>query len=568
MATSSVNRVIQHISHVLTTESRSDGQLLGCFVEHRDEDAFAALVRRHSPMVWGVCRRLLDHQDAEDATQAAFLVLVHKAASVVPREMVANWLYGVAHQIALQARRTAARRNTRERQVTEMPEPAVVQQHLWHDLRPLLDQELSRLPVKYRILIVLCDLEGKTRKEVARQFGLPEGTVAGRLARARTMLAKRLAKHGLAVSGGALATVLAQNAASASVPASVVSASIKAASLVAGGQFVTSGAISVKVAALTEGALKSMLITKLKVVMVLLVVAAALSGAAGLIYNTQASEQPIAEGATEKADDKKPLAAKKDEKPKSDKERLQGTWKVVYGDERDGKCTFTFTTSEITIKTQQPLAKEPATTYLRFRLDEMTNPKGIDVEEGRPGEWKGEWALGIYSLDGDTLRICVNRKKGERPAALFNVKPEDSFFVVLKREPKGSPVMPFEPTKTSNPKGSPDAMSPPAPVPVPSAQPMTAEPLAVVVNSRRFKMPFNVEKVVQEITLLVSSDGGKSWERRETVSRNNRGEFMVVVPKDGEFLFSVETVDAAGRSHKTPPLSRVIVRTGETPEKD
>src|SRR5207249_6723472 len=129
------------------------------------------------------------------------------------REMVANWLYGVAHQTALKAKATAARRKERERQVTEMPEPAVVEKDPWRDLQPFLDEELSRLPDKYRAILVLCDLESKTRKEAARQLRVPEGTVAGRLARARTMLARRLARHGLAVSGGALAAVVSEQAA-------------------------------------------------------------------------------------------------------------------------------------------------------------------------------------------------------------------------------------------------------------------------------------------------------------------------------------------------------------------
>src|SRR5438128_10056660 len=142
-----------------------DGELLCGFLERRDEAALAALVKRHGPMVWGVCRRLLSHHDAEDAFQATFLVLVKKAASVVPRELVGNWLYGVAHQTALQARRTAARRRAREVQVKAMPDTAAAQQDQWRDVQPLLDQELSRLPDIYRAVLVLCDLEGRTRKE-------------------------------------------------------------------------------------------------------------------------------------------------------------------------------------------------------------------------------------------------------------------------------------------------------------------------------------------------------------------------------------------------------------------
>ena len=287
MATSQMSEVIQHLRRTVLLRDGAgltDGQLLEDFISRRDEAALAALVRRHGPMVWGVCRRVLrNHHDAEDAFQATFLVLVRKAASIASREMVANWLYGVAHQTALKARATAAKRRARERQVTEMPEPAVAEQDLWHDLQPLLDQELSRLPDKYRVVIVLCDLEGKTRKEAARQLGVPEGTVASRLARARAMLAKRLARHGLAVSGGALAAVLSQNVASAGVPTSVVSSTIKAASLVAAGQ-AAAGMISAKVAALTEGVLKAMLLTKLKIATVVLLVAVAAAGSGGFPY--------------------------------------------------------------------------------------------------------------------------------------------------------------------------------------------------------------------------------------------------------------------------------------------
>src|SRR5262249_53914211 len=156
------------------------------------------------------------------------------ASSVVPRDMIANWLYGVAHQTALKARATAAVRGSREKQVTAMPEP-VREQQLQEDLRILLDQELSRLPDKNRTVLVLCDLEGNRGKEASQRLGLREGTVAPRLATARTMLAKRLGRSGLAVSGGALAAMLAQQVASAGVPASVALTTIQAATLFAAG---------------------------------------------------------------------------------------------------------------------------------------------------------------------------------------------------------------------------------------------------------------------------------------------------------------------------------------------
>jgi hypothetical protein len=157
-------------------------------------------------------------------------------------------------------------------------------------LQPLLDQELSSLPNTYREVIVLCDLEGKTRKEAARQFGVPEGTIASRLARARTMLAKRLGRHGLVVSDGVLAAALSQNVASAGVPPSVVSFTIKAATLVAAGQAAAPGAISLKVAALTEGVLRAMFLTKLKTAVAVVLIVISLTGGAGLIYQAQAAQ--------------------------------------------------------------------------------------------------------------------------------------------------------------------------------------------------------------------------------------------------------------------------------------
>jgi RNA polymerase sigma factor (sigma-70 family) len=300
MATNQLSRVLQTMrraAHPPEEAGLTDGQLLEIYVRSREEAAFAALVRRHGPMVWGVCRRILrSHQDAEDAFQATFLVLVRKAASLAQKEKVANWLYGVAHQTALKARATTARRQAREKQVIAMPEPALQPQALCNDLLPLLDQELSRLPDPYREVIVLCDLEGKTRKEAARQFRLPEGTVATRLARARALLAKRLTRPGLVVSGGALAAVLAQDVAAAGLPPSVASSTVKAATLFAAGQ-AAAGGISVKAVALAEGALKTMLLTKLKIATAVLVVVAVLgAGAATLTRQALAgkpAEQPV-----------------------------------------------------------------------------------------------------------------------------------------------------------------------------------------------------------------------------------------------------------------------------------
>lgn len=283
MATGQLSGVIQNLrrsAFLHNEDGLTDGQLLDAFLAHADETAFEALVRRHSAMVWGVCLRVLGRShDAEDAFQAAFLVLVKKADSIRPREMVGNWLYGVAYRTALKARSIANRRRAREKQVVEMPAKEVHDAQIWHDLQPLLDNELNRLADKYRVPVVLCDLEGKSQREAARQLGWPEGTLTTRLTRARQILAKRLTKHGLALSAGALALALSQNAASAAAPVTLVTTTIKAAALFAAGQTATTASV----VALTEGVMKAMFLTKVKTVMTIVVAFAFVATGGGLV---------------------------------------------------------------------------------------------------------------------------------------------------------------------------------------------------------------------------------------------------------------------------------------------
>ncbi|HEX3448085.1 MAG TPA: sigma-70 family RNA polymerase sigma factor, partial [Isosphaeraceae bacterium] len=251
----------------------SDGQLLDRFVERREEAVFEVIVRRHGPMVWGVCRRVLrDHHDAEDAFQATFIVLARKAASVTPREKLGNWLYGVAYQTAMKAKAMRAKRRVREVHVPDMPEPMAVPEDLRDELAESLDRELIRLPEKYRIPIVLCELEGKTHNEAAEQLGWPIGTVSSRLSRAKAMLARRLSRLGVSLSAGSLAVLLAQESASASMPTSLIGSTTKAASLFAAGGAVAAGVVSTGVAALTREVLKMMLLGKLKLGVVMLLV--------------------------------------------------------------------------------------------------------------------------------------------------------------------------------------------------------------------------------------------------------------------------------------------------------
>jgi RNA polymerase sigma factor (sigma-70 family) len=234
-----VNVVVRDLQTLFDTGAMgaiSDGQLLDRFVDQREGAIFEAIVHRHGPMVWGVCRRVLrDHHDAEDAFQTTFLVLARKAASVMPREKLGNWLYGVAYQTATKARAMRAKRRAREGQVLETPQAATAPDDLRDELVESLDRELSRLPEKYRVPIILCDLEGRTHREAASQLRWPIGTVSSRLSRARSMLARRLSRRGGSLAVGSLTVHLARESASACMPTNLIGSTARAASLFAAG---------------------------------------------------------------------------------------------------------------------------------------------------------------------------------------------------------------------------------------------------------------------------------------------------------------------------------------------
>jgi RNA polymerase sigma-70 factor (ECF subfamily) len=286
-------RFIRQITAVGGTGDAPDAQLLDRFVAWRDEDAFAALLRRYGSTVFGVCRRVLGNTpDAEDAFQATFLVLVRRARSLGRPELLGSWLYGVAYRTALKARVTAARRRRHEGRAAQRYVPNEAGDEAWGDLGPVLDEELSRLPAKYREPVVLCHLEGLTHEEAARRLGCPRETVTTRLTRARERLRSQMVRRGVTLSAAALATPLARDALGAAVPAALAAGTTRAVVLAATGRWAAAG-ISAQVTALTEGVLRAMWMTKLKVVtVVLLGVVLAAWGAGALAPHPLAAEQP------------------------------------------------------------------------------------------------------------------------------------------------------------------------------------------------------------------------------------------------------------------------------------
>jgi RNA polymerase sigma factor (sigma-70 family) len=306
------------------TDSQSDGQLLRRFLAVRDEAAFAALVRRHGPMVLGVCQRVVGNAtDAEDAFQATFLVLVRKAAALTTRAVLGDWLHGVARRTALNARRLAARRREKEQ---AMARPEAVGGEVRDDWLPLLDEALDRLPEKYRLPIVLCDLEGRTRREAAERLRWPEGTVAGRLTRGRALLARHLARRGLPVSAGPLAVVLSQQGASAGMPAALLASTVKAATVLAiGGAAAAASGIPPTVAALTEGMVKAMFLSKLKTTTAAVLVAALLVAGSGVLAVPK-HEHPAHPGDPVKAEEHSALFDLVDDCSATHVARADGTW--------------------------------------------------------------------------------------------------------------------------------------------------------------------------------------------------------------------------------------------------
>lgn len=209
MPAGQLQQTVQHIRRLAgsNAQSLSDQQLLECFAASRDENAFAILVERHSPLVLGVCRRVLAHnQDAEDACQAAFLVLARKAGSIRKGNSLRCWLHGVAFRVASNLRKQRLRRPA-----GPLVEPAAMPEDIsWREVQRILDEELLRLPEHFRLPLMLCYLEGKTRDEAAEELGWSPSTFRGRLERGRERLRKRLESKGVGLTAGLLAAMLSQ----------------------------------------------------------------------------------------------------------------------------------------------------------------------------------------------------------------------------------------------------------------------------------------------------------------------------------------------------------------------
>jgi RNA polymerase sigma factor (sigma-70 family) len=398
-------------------EEASDALLLDRFVEQWDEAAFRDLVRRHGPMVLGVCRRILrDPHAAEDAFQATFLLLVRKAGSVRKRESVGPWLYGVARRVALEARGVASRRQVPACLETEEPG---VDDHdgLERDeLHAALHEELGRLPEKYRAPLVLCYIEGLPHESVARRLGWPIGTVRVRIARGRDLLGARLIRRGLTPAAVLLALGLLPKTAAA-VPPRLVEATVRAASRVAAGEEVPRGDVPARVVDLEKKVRKAMHLTGLKW-------ATAFAMAVAVTGLGVASVVPRALAV---ADDKAKVEA--------ELKKLQGTWLIVAFERTGVKQEGKGNEEQIKIEGESfslwhggHLEEKGA-----IRLDPARSPMELDLQF-QEGKHEGKTDLAIYAWDGANLKLCWVGGGDKHPAD-FTTKPGDNrILLVLKRQ--------------------------------------------------------------------------------------------------------------------------------------
>jgi RNA polymerase sigma factor (sigma-70 family) len=459
-----VARDLRNLFDVGVVGSLSDGQLLDCFLAQREEAVFEAIIHRHGPMVWGVCRRILrDHHDAEDAFQATFLVMARKAASIVPREKVGNWLYGVAYQTAMKARATRSKRRQREVQVVVMPEPSADGNEQRDNLLGQLDQQLSRLPDKYRIPIVLCELEGKTLKVAAEQLGWPIGTVSGRLSRAKVMLERRLAKAGVASSVAAFAAFFVRESASATIPTRLIGPTAQAASLIAAGRVVAAGVVTVEVVSLFEGVTKTMSLSKIKVIAaVILGVGLFASGmrAASLINPTQAKHAAGARAggnpanSTQAIPEKRKVSAiAKDPRALPDGAvAMHGVWIGVLAEIGGSRAApaenVPLSEARIHVKddrltlrglmihgTSVGFANSVETIFM-LKTDATKTPRTLELTlPPTPDDIAPTTYLGIYRLEGDDLTICLSPPNKKRPSEFKTREKTHQLLLKLKRAP-------------------------------------------------------------------------------------------------------------------------------------
>jgi RNA polymerase sigma factor (sigma-70 family) len=426
MADAPLRILLQHLNRHRPASgagAADDAELLGRFVRDRDEAAFELLVWRHGTMVYNVCRRVLrDAHAAEDAFQATFLVLVRKAATVGRGESLAGWLYRVAYRVALRARSRAVP------VPADAPEPAVEAPDdvLWRDLRPVIDEEVGRLPEKYRLPVVLCYLSGLTTDEAARRLGVPRGTVLSRLAWARQRLRARLSLRGVTLSAALLSAALASGT-KAPASAVLVGATIRAALSVAAGQPAAAAAGAV---ILMEGVLRDMVVSRIKSGLLVVLTLAVVGVGVALWATRPATAEPVERKRAEAARAAPPadLPANKEEAGAAEAPSPIGVWERTVQAKNGAACTITIRIDAHRVSLTQSIGADGKTLKATLEGDYSVSRDyvlygfvtGVDMPEGGEGDDSGKTQAQVldqpfsvrYRLDANALTIRDVRAGG------------------------------------------------------------------------------------------------------------------------------------------------------------
>ncbi len=436
MATVQMSQFLRRLTRGMAAETLgelTDRQLLERLLAAQDEAVFEALMRRHGPMVYRVCWRVLQQaEDTEDAFQATFLLLARKLQTVRKRDSLASWLHGVAHREALDAKAQTARRRRHEARPAANSHPGPPEEITWRELRTVLDAELGRLAEKWRLPLILCYLEGRSQEEAARQLGWSKSTLLRRLEEARAALGRRLTRRGVVWPAALSAVLLSDCVAPAALAPRLVGSTVEAAACLSTGKAALTAVVSAKVAELTEGVMKTMFLTKLKIASALLVLAVAVGGG---VTSLTAPTALLAHAA--------PVPMEKPDPVKLELASLQGTWRRVGAEH----CGEKFAAEDLKkaegvweIKGEQITwrnAKDKDGFQTALKINPSKQPKEIDMGPihingklqdnplGNP--WANKGSLGIYELKGDTLRVCYGGggEDGKQRPKEFKTVPRD-----------------------------------------------------------------------------------------------------------------------------------------------
>jgi RNA polymerase sigma factor (sigma-70 family) len=401
--------VLSQLRRVILQQSDgglSDGQLLDRFIHQRDDTAFEVLAWRHGPMVLGVARRVLHHlEDAEDILQATFLSLVRQARSIRRREAVSGWLYQVAYRLALRARQQKKKRPLGEVAIEDVAAPVSASGERGQEEFRLLDEELQRLPEKYRIPLVLSYLQGMTNQEIAVRMGCPIGTVFTRLARGREMLRKRLVRRGVTLSAGLLGAALTPDRAVATLRAEMVRGMVRAGRMFAECPSSAAGVLSPNIITLAEGVEKMTAVSRWRLVAAVLTLVTVIGSGAGLLaWRGTLPEQDNAPAQkTQQSASASRAQAKAAEPDAPPADRDRPTVVQVFP---AGGATEVEPTTEIRIRFDRPMDPASAVLDWGFRNKAGFRPSG----EMRYIEKTHEFILPVRLSPGHTHEVTLNRQ--------------------------------------------------------------------------------------------------------------------------------------------------------------